>query len=152
MIRWETCKQDFKFDGAWLDIYVFGTTIEDWQSLFNVLQASYTFAYSVDGKPQQFPKTIEEVFSVRKSACPALSFLVGRISVACHFFHDKEIEFDIDPRGVTSQAELDVLLNFLCLIGNTIHRSVILTPENGPEHPILTYNSESKTFLFHSVN
>ena len=152
MIQWETCKQDFEFDGAWLDIYVFGTTIEDWQSLFNVLQASCKFEYSVDGEPREFPKTVEEVFSVRESANPALSFQVGKISVVCHFFHEKEIEFDIDPREVASQAELDTLLNFLHQVGDTIRRSVVLTPENGPEHPIITYDSELEKFQYHDAH
>ena len=152
MIQWEICKRDFEFDGAGLDIYVFGTTIEDWGSLFNVLRTSYCFEYSVDGEPGQFPKTIEEVFLIRKSASPALSFLVGKISVVCHFFHETDIEFDIDPREVTSQAELDILLNFLRQVGATIHRSVVLTPENGPEQSIITYDSELEKFQYHAAH
>ncbi len=151
MIRWKICQQDFKFDGAWFDIYVFEITIKDWQSLFNVLQTSYEFSYSIDGELQQLPKQIKEVFLVRKSADPALSFPVGKILVNCHFFSENEIEFDIDPREVNSQIDLDALLIFLQQVGNAVHRPVILTPENGPKHPIISYEPELGRLQYHDA-
>ena len=151
MIRWDICQQDFKFNGAWLDIYVFSIAIEHWQLLFDVLRTSYEFSYRIDGEPQQFPKEIIEVFLVQKSANPALSFPVEKILVNCHFFSKNKIEFDIDPREVISQAELDALLMFLQTVGNAVHRPVILTPENVPKHPIISYKPESGQFQFHEA-
>jgi hypothetical protein len=86
MILWETCQQDFKFDGAWLDIYVFGITIEDWQLLFNVLQPSYEFSHSIDGEPQQFPKRIKDVFLVRELAKSSIVFSDRKIFGELPFF------------------------------------------------------------------
>jgi hypothetical protein len=69
--------------------------------------------------------------------------------VNCHFFSESEIEFDIDPREVISQAELDILLIFLQQVGNAVHHPVVLTPENGPKHPIISYEPKLGQFRYH---
>jgi hypothetical protein len=118
---------------------------------FDVLRTSYEFSYKIDGEPQQFPKGINEVFLVRESANPSVSFPVGKILVNCHFFSENEIEFDIDPRELISQTELDTLLMFLQQVGNAVHLPVILTPENGPKYPIISYEPELGQFQYHEA-
>ena len=152
MIRWETCKRafsEFIGEGSLRDIYVLDTTIEDWRTLFAQLQIRFKLSYVVDGTDRQLPLTVDEIFATREQACPTLSFLVGDIWVVTHFFTPDEIEFDIAARDVTSQASLDHLLGFLQLIGDTVRRTVLLTPENDERHPCITYNPVQGEFAFY---
>lgn len=71
--------------------------------------------------------------------------------MACHFFTTTEIEFDISPREVTSQAALDELLGFLRLVGDTLGRAVIMSYESDEQHPFITYEPSTREFQYHEV-
>jgi hypothetical protein len=151
MIPWDTCKEDFRWDGSLRDIYVTPASLTDWRTVYPVLRDYPDVEYSVDHIVQQPPATVEQVFAVRPLVGPMLRFRVGRTLVVFHFFSHDEIECDIDPREVVSQSDLDALLGFVRLLGDTVHRLVMLTPENGREHPIITYEPKSREFQYHEV-
>lgn len=58
----------------------------------------------------------------------------------CHFFTPDEIEFDIDPRAIDSQAQCERLVDFIRALGQAVGKAVLLTPENAPEYPYLRYD------------
>jgi hypothetical protein len=149
MIRWDACRQEFEPDGALRDIYVHGTTIEHWRKLFDALRANYDLEYSADGAARPLPAAVDEAFTTRGTACPELHFRLGVIVVVCHFFTTDEIEFDISPCEVTSQAVLDELLGFLRLVGDTLGKAVIISYENDAQHPFITYESSRREFQYH---
>jgi hypothetical protein len=151
MIRWETCRRAFEPDGALRDIYVHGTTIEHWRTLFDALRATYAMEYSIDSTARPLPALVDEASTTRDTASPSLHFCVGSIVVACHFFTTDEIEFDIDPREVTSQAALDELLGFLQLVGDTLGKAVIMSYENDAQHPFITYEPGRREYQYHEV-
>jgi hypothetical protein len=152
MIRWEICKQDFEWDGSWRDIYIFKTTLHDWQTLSDFLRTTYELKYSIDGEQQAFPKLVNKAFAVRANASALLNFQAHKILFACHFFSPEEIEFDIDPREIKSQSDINVLLNFMQRIGNVLCKPVVLTPESGREFPIISYEPASQKFQHHKVS
>ncbi len=152
MIHWDTCRREFEPDGALRDIYVFDTTIKHWQTLFDVLRATYTLEYSVDHTPHPVPATVEEVFDNRNNtASPSLNFHVGGILVACHFFTTTAIEFDICPRKVNSEAALYELLGLLRLVGDTLGKAVIISHEFDEQHPFITYEPSKNEFQYQAV-
>ena len=146
MISWETCKNEFAWDGSLRDIYVLNTTIDDWRQLFAKLLVYYKFSFQVDENPLSFPNKVDEVFAIRTRKNVLLNLAVGSTSAACHFFTPDEVEFDIDPRQVTSQSDLNSLLDFLRLIGITTNKPVLLSPENLPDKPIMIYNPRTGQF------
>jgi hypothetical protein len=146
MISWETCRKEFEWDGSLRDIYVQTTTIRDWQILVDKLATSYKISFQIDGAARPLPATMAEVFAIRDKASTLLNVEAGNILAACHFFTPDEIEFDIDPRQVASQTELDSLLEFLRFIGDCVNKPVMLTLENGIADPILMYEPHSKCF------
>jgi hypothetical protein len=151
MIRWDTCRREFEPDGTLRDIYVHSTTIEHWRTLFDALRATYALEYSIDSSARPLPAVVDEAFTTRDTASPSLRFLVGGIVVACHFFTTVEIEFDISPGEVTSQAALDELLGFLRLVGDTLGKAVGLSYEGHAQHPFITYEPSKREFQFHEV-
>jgi hypothetical protein len=152
MIRLEECKQDFEWDGALRDIYVFQTTLQDWQTLSDFLRLNFELEYSIDGKEQPFPKLVSEVFAVRAQANTLLNFQAGKILFSCHFFTPGEIEFDLDPRNIKTQSDLDVLLDFMRQAGNSVCKPVVLTVENTPEIPIISYESAEGEFKHRKIS
>ena len=150
MLEWETLKSEFLEDSSSLrDIYVFGATINDWQSLFDELKTIYHLQYTVDGEPQSMPDFIAEVFATKETASAAVSFDIGTITVISHFFTTEEIEFDILAREVDSQQTLDTLLGFLRLVGDKTQKRVILTNDGDEAHPILSYRTDQKPMFYH---
>jgi hypothetical protein len=149
MIRWETCRRDFEPDGALRDIYVQDTTIDDWRGVFDMLRRTYDLEFLVDSEPRALPTTVDEAFAIQVTASPILRFRVGGIVVISHFFIAEEIDFDIHPSEVTSQAVLDELLGFLRRVGDTVGRAVILTHESDGQHPFITYEPSRREFQYH---
>jgi hypothetical protein len=151
MIRWDTCKEDFRSDGSLRDIYITPATLADWQALYPVLRGYSGAEYSVDGVVQLPPDLVEQAFAVRPSGSPMLRFSVGRALVMFHFFSDEEVECDFVPSAITSQGDLDVLLAFVRQVGDTTRKPVVITPENGRELPFITYDPESRKFEHHGI-
>jgi hypothetical protein len=63
-----------------------------------------------------------------------------------HFFSEGEIECDIDPREVTSQADLDAVLSLMRQLGDATKKQVILTYENCSNSPLLSYLPTTQEF------
>jgi hypothetical protein len=150
MIPWDTCREDFRGDGSLRDIYITPATIADWRALYPLLRASPGVEYAVDGAAQPPPDSVEQVFAARGSG-PMLRFHVGRALLVFHFFCEEEIECDFVPNDITSQADLDALLAFVRQAGEATRKRVLITPENGPELPFITYDPESGKFTHHEL-
>jgi hypothetical protein len=151
MIRWETCQREFAPDGALRDLYVQGTRVEDWQRLLDTLRRRYSLEYFVDNLPQPMPAIADEAFKLRDKASISLRIRTGRIAVQAHFFTPDEIEFDIDPREVDSQASLDELLGFVQLVGDTLGKEVRLSYENDGQRPFITYQPSERAFQYREL-
>ena len=151
MISWDTCKEDFRSDGSLRDIYITPATLADWRAIYPLLRDFPAVEFTVDGVVQPPPATVEQAFAVRSSASPMLRFRVGSALVVFHFFSEDEIECDIVPHEILSQADLDALLGFVRQLGDTTHKRVVITPENGREHPFISYEPESREFEYHEI-
>jgi hypothetical protein len=144
-MEWERHKSLFASDGSLRDIYVRGTDVADWQRLLDFLRAgAYTLRYIVIGdakrEPQPLPEQIEAIFARPHDAYVALLIDEPQLGLVCHFFCPDEIELDLDPRAIDSEARLDRLRGFMRALGRLLGKEVILTPENMPEHPLFRYD------------
>lgn len=147
MIPWDTCRQDFEWDGSLRDLYVTPATMDDWKAVFPLLRAQSDVEFLTESGPVCIPETIDESFfgEVR----PMLRFRTGGVLLVFHFFTPQEIECDLDPREVTGQASLDALLAFMQQLGDLTRKRAILAPENGTEYPIISYTPGSRDFEHH---
>ena len=137
MLGWDQVGCEFYQDGSWRDIYVLGTSIEHWQLALDALRSSsFRTRYFRDRVESPLPPTAAEAFPEPGFADRLLSVdLRGPIANA-HFFTETEIEFDLDPREVCSQRELDAVLEFMQLLASATGREAILAPENQQHIPI----------------
>lgn len=151
MIRWDTCRGDFRGDGSLRDIYISPATLADWRAIYPSFREYPGVVYSVDGVVQPLPDSVEQAFAARVSGNPMLCFNVGRALMVFHFFCEDEIECDFVPNEITSQTDLDTLLCFVHQLGKATRKRVVITPENGRELPFITHDPESRKFEHHNV-
>ena len=133
-LAWKDVKGEFAFDGSWRDIYVFGADMAAWQRMLDGLRsAGYDLAYLRDGKSTELPARAENAFPVEGECDRMLSVRFSGVLANCHFFMPEEIEFDIDPREVKGQAQLDALFGFMRCLAVSVSRDAVLCPENCSE-------------------
>lgn len=130
-IAWETVREEFAFDGSLRDIYVLGTTIADWQRMLDAIRVTgYRLTYFRAEQPTEIPTKAEDAFPLPNQADRRLSLWFADVLANCHFFTVEEIEFDIDPREVKSQHELNALFDFMRCLAQATNKEVVLTGEN----------------------
>jgi hypothetical protein len=131
-VDWTECKTAFSCDASLRDVYVFDTTIEDWNKMLQLLKRqSYSLSFTSDGEPAFLPSDAADVFNGRSEHTQVLSIDLGGLVLNCHFFGVQEIELDIDPQEVSDQR-FQLLSQFLQNLSNELEKPIILTPENAP--------------------
>ena len=146
-VLWSTVAHEFTSDGSLRDIYVFPSTVSDWQSVLEFVRHHSTDpSYTVDGEPAAWPASAADVFATRAHASPALWFRFGGIHFAAHFFTEAEVEFDFHPNDVRSQPDLDSLLSFLRQVGDLLAKPISVTPENSMGDAFLVYQPDTGEF------
>jgi hypothetical protein len=135
---WQSVKDRFAWDGSWRDVYVLDTTRADWEKFVDFIAHSSCGARvrmgasDIDVKlPEKFPDYAED------EQRPMLSFDVAGVSCNCHFFWDKDIEFDIDPRELRGDQQYEDFMSFLGQIRDLLRKDVLVTEENTPENVIV---------------
>ena len=151
MIEWEDVAREFEFTGSWRDIYVFGTTMSDWQAALDALRrSSMQLSYFRGGQATALPARVQDAFPDQGQADRLLRAQVAGVTLNCHFFSDTEIEFDMDPREVHGQEQLDALTTFMQLVADACGKPAVLTEENLREALILRTTPDSGMVEYHS--
>jgi hypothetical protein len=150
-IAWETVRDEFAFDGSWRDIYVFGTTIADWQRMLDAIRsAGYRLTYFRADQPSELPTNAEDAFPLPDECDRRLSVWFADVLANCHFFTVEEIEFDIDPREVKGQEELSALLGFMRCLAHATDKEVVLTAENMREIVVFRVSPAKSAVEYHA--
>lgn len=145
-MRYSDLADEFEVDGSLRDIYVLNTSVLDWSLLLSLTPGLGEFAYFRDGEEASLPTDASLIFEDVDHS-HLLRFNLGGPTINTHFFVEDEIEFDLDPGGVTSQPDLDLVLNFCASIGRKIQRDIRITPENASDVIYLLYSVEQETWL-----
>ncbi|RSU46361.1 hypothetical protein BRX43_15775 [Sphingomonas sp. S-NIH.Pt15_0812] len=136
---WSQIASDFTADGSLRDIYICGTSMDDWVCVWAVLTAeSSSLEFTIDGEPRM-PPAVTEVFMLSRAHSVCASYKLGQQRLNCHFFCEEEIEFDLDPRDVVGLDEAKQLAEFMKSVGRATSKKVRLTPENEVGSTIARY-------------
>lgn len=107
MLLWETMKAEFAWEGSWRDICVPEVDLDGWQAAMSALEASgHTGKLAVGESASSTPVDVSKLFGIEDRANVLWSTKVAGVVLACHFFSETEIEFDLDPREVRGQVEI----------------------------------------------
>lgn len=141
-VLWEEVRGWFEPDGSLLDAYVFETSVADWQAFVDLVRSrGWWFDYLEDNRSTRLPHRVEDVLERRRERGVLLQVRpVPEILINVHFFTSEEIEVDFAPQELQGQAQLDTACGFLRAVGRRLGRPMVLTPENGPHHPLIGYD------------
>ena len=136
---WIAAAPEFAWDGSWRDIYIRDTSLDDWQRVVDSLRDySPPPSLLLDGVSLSIPPSIKSVLERGyDESRPVLCVKAGNISLNCHFFDVGEVEFDLDPREVSSEEDFDNLTAFMSQIADATGKPAILTHENVRDAVIL---------------
>jgi hypothetical protein len=154
VIDWQEAKAAFDWDGSLRDIYIVDTDRGDWERLLAFLGSSrWPWRFTIGGEPAQLPADVATLLSDQGPASeyqnsPLLSLDVAGVTLHCHFFWPKEIEFDLDPRQVVSAESLSAVLDFMATLGRRLDRPVVLTPENLPQRPYFRFDPDRQSIIY----
>ena len=135
-------------DSSCRDLYVLNTSVADWEAFLD-LATLYPFDYTYDGEPRELP-SVAQVFR-DQDGTHLLRIHLDAVTLNCHFFDEDEIELDLDPRQVVSGEQHEQVLDFMERLGSALSKTVLLTPENSRNQPLLTYSAESSTWASRRV-
>jgi len=123
-------------DGALTDIYASGDA-DDWQRVIETITARWPSTYTEDAQPTPLPDEVAVVFRrAHTRACLLQMEVTPLISLNAHFFSPEEVEFDLDPRAVRDQADLDAVTEFIRTLARTLSRPVFIGCESAAPRPI----------------
>ena len=141
--NWNDIKWIFEADGALRDIYVQEVTLNDWRYVIDLINKKYKVNYGNTGEHKD-TNLIDKDYVIEyltdeteKVQSKSATISLGKIRLNCHFFLKDQIEFDIDPKEVTSIKEFELLEDFMIEISKSIDNQITLTDENNPKFPLI---------------
>lgn len=148
-LSWEDAKGlfDLGTEGYLPDVWITGTTVEDWQAVIDLIAASgWRSEYSEGGVVTPQPRAQEVLSRPADAECADLRVWPAPDVLAIFRFRSAdEIGFDVDLRELQGQERLDVLCGFLRAIGRRLRKPVVMTPEGDTDrnHPVLRFDVDS---------
>lgn len=129
--------------GALPDVCVPNASTEDWQSVFDLVEArGWQWELAQGGRSLPLPSAAEVFARAPESELTELKVRpVPRVLVIFRFMSAGEIDFDVDLRELQGQAGVDTLCGFLAEIGRALGKPVLMTSEGGSQgHPVLGFD------------
>jgi hypothetical protein len=143
---WDTCRADFAFDdGALIDLLAPGTGDAEWEAFWVALKAGPFVLHAFrDGEPIPLPESAAWAIAERQVASVVVSAQSGMVTANCHFFGG-DLELDIDPREVTTEAAFESVLSIMRCVADAIRLPVIAVAEGGsPAYAFLRVSPEGQ--------
>lgn len=120
----------FKPDsGIVFEIRAYGTTAKDYDVLLPLLIQRYPAVYSQDGETRDLPD-YETIARQRNLVTATLELDIVGVKVRCWFADDNEIDFDLLPDDVDSEAKAEAIFGLMRTIAEALKKRVLLTAEN----------------------
>ena len=146
---WTRVKSEFTNDGTVRDIYVRGATRAVWDVVLKFVAERYPkLAFTAGGRAAPLPTAAVEVFGLWDAA-PLIELDVDGLTILCHFFSTEEIEFNIWPQDVDSEARFGALIQFLRDLATATGMEAIVTPESYPQSVILSVEPATLNVSYH---
>ncbi|MFF7454359.1 hypothetical protein [Kitasatospora sp. NPDC008115] len=143
-LLWDDVRNFFDPDlmGALPDVSVEGTSVEDWQAVFDLVRSSgWAWTYSQGRVIRSLPPAVEvltrpadaETVDLRVRPAPGVLAVFRPMSA-------EEIDFDVDLRELQGQEGVDGLCRFLAAVGRRLGKPVVMTAEGDHGHPVLGFD------------
>ncbi|MFD1159808.1 hypothetical protein [Roseovarius aestuarii] len=142
---WKDVCQIFEADGSLRDVIVHETSVSDWDRLLSLSLSLGNVFYERDGENAVLPASAARMLGdPEHSHCMKVD-LGGPVANA-HFYTSEEIELDLDPSEIASQAALNKVLGFCSKLSLALERDMAITEESSPEEALLVYSFQKRSW------
>jgi hypothetical protein len=132
--------------GSLPDVVVPDASVEDWQSVLDLVRVSgWKFQYSEGETVLPVPRAEAVLSRPADAECPELRvWPAADVLAIFRFWAVEEIDFDVDLRELQGQERLDVFCGFLRVVGRRLGKPVLMASEGGDHsHPVLGFDVEA---------
>ncbi|MFI6868558.1 hypothetical protein [Nocardia sp. NPDC050406] len=133
-LRWSEVENFFDPDlmGTLPDVFVPGTSVEDWQAVFDLIRSKgWAWEYFEGSDKRQLPCAAEVLSHPDDAETMTLRvWPVPDVEVTFRPWTADEIDFYVDLRELRGQAGVDTLCDFLCTIGRRLGKPVSMCSES----------------------
>lgn len=143
-LLWDGVRKFFDPDlmGALPDVSVAGTSVEDWQAVFDPVRSSgWAWEYLEGGVAGPLPPAVDVL--TRPADAETVELRVWPVPGVLAVFRPmaaEEIDFDVDLRELQGQEGVDVLCRLLAALGRRLRKPVIMTAEGDHGNPVLGFD------------
>jgi hypothetical protein len=148
-LQWSDVRKAFVVEGSLRDIVIDPAGGGVWQGAIE-----YVATIEREGRATTSwePSTISDASAalalVATGSLVSLTVTIDGLLIKS-FLHDPdELEFDVDPREVTTPGSAVVLLGFMAGVARAVGRPIHLTPESAHDNPWLTFEPTSGIWSF----
>ncbi len=143
-LLWNDVKNFFDHNlmGDMPDLWVPDASIEDWQTVFDLVRANGWASEYTEGLVARPLPTAAEVLP-RPVDAETVALAVRPISsveVIFSLMSATEIDFYVDLRELQGQAGVDVLCDFVCAIGRRLSKPVFMSADGQYGYPLLGFD------------
>jgi hypothetical protein len=110
----------FERDEGLRDIYVVGTTNEDWRRFLRFARDSYPTEFLVELESREMPDDPVVIFELGKHNPVLMRMFLGAVQLNSYFFTTEEIDIDLDPTEVKTREDATRVLRFLKELGDAL--------------------------------
>ncbi|ALV49064.1 hypothetical protein ACWDMR_09985 [Streptomyces althioticus] len=143
-LLWDDVRNFFDPDlmGALPDLSVTGTSVEDWQAVFELIRSSgWAWEYVEGGVAGALPLAAEVLTRPADAETAALRVRpVPGVMVIFWPMAAEEIDFDVDLRELQGQEGVDVLCRLLAAVGRRLGKPVVMTAGGDYGNPVLGFD------------
>jgi hypothetical protein len=145
----EIIDEVFFVDGSLRDICVFNVDLDEWQRLYEFFhRSSWNITLYIDGQISEYKNTtVYKLFKEKENHSIIMTININGIMFNCYFFSDTEIEFDIDPKEIKNETDVNIVFEFMKKISKVLGKESILTVESDPDNPIITVHSDGSLLI-----
>jgi hypothetical protein len=146
-VPWPDLQYAFRVDGCLRDVVVEPADKPDWQRAYDYVRDLVAAGHArVESNPVELPQDVVEVFALRDVDSPWLHLFLDSVQVNCHFFGELAVEFDVDPREITSPSAAAKLLVFVEGLGAALARPVDVTHDDQRHAIWLTFDPTTRAW------
>ncbi|SOB85185.1 hypothetical protein [Streptomyces sp. 1331.2] len=143
-LLWDDVRNFFDPDlmGALPDVSVEGTSVDDWQAVFDLVRSSGWAWEYLEGRVAVPLPPAAEVLS-RPAGAETVNLQVWPVPGVLAIFRPmsaEEIDFDVDLRELQGQEGVDTLCRFLAAVGRRLGKPVAMTAEGDYGNPVLGFD------------
>lgn len=135
-MEWKNLKEKVYYEdgGSLRDIYVFETTIEDWERWIDLVNQNYRVefynGFTEEKSDQIDVGVVKQYWEGKTEMSNWATIFIYNFQIKCYFFISQEIENDISPKEFLSIEDHLHLMEYLKAVSGCLNKKVFLTEEN----------------------